>query len=73
MDFADAVRQLEPHVAWQCVRTKGGGVNVEDRCPLRWDPGVLPSAARFADNSGCRDGLLVRGRHGPTRSYPEAC
>jgi hypothetical protein len=52
MDLADAVRQLKPDVAWKGVRLEGGRMNVEDGGPLAWDPGVLPSAARFPNNSG---------------------
>jgi hypothetical protein len=46
-------------------------VNVEDPRPLRWDPGVLPSAARFANNSGYASGLLIRGPGRHTRRYPK--
>jgi hypothetical protein len=45
MDLADPVRQLKPRVAWKGVRLEGRGMSIEDRRPLLWDPGVLPSAA----------------------------
>ena len=42
MDFADAVGELKPDVAWKGVRPQGVRVRVEDRGPLTGDSRVLP-------------------------------
>ena len=41
MDFAYAVRQLKPDVAWKGVRLEGGGLNVEHGRPLLGIPGAV--------------------------------
>jgi hypothetical protein len=68
MNLADAVGQLKPDASWKGVRLEGRGMNVEDRSPLHGDARVLPSATRFAGNSGCTSGPLARGRCGHTSS-----
>jgi hypothetical protein len=68
MDCANAVRQLEPDVAWKGVRSEGGGMDVEDGSPFGGDSRMLPSAARLTSDSGYTSGPLVRGRLGPIRT-----